>query len=124
MTVRKALITGIEQRGGDVDGAGFWNPDGNPERDHIRIEGINCTNEEFLDWFLATERGGSFCSDYPLGFIDLGSPVVIDSSIGAVIEVSFEEYFKSKIDTMVRAAKHQVHNIYIKAKRSQGILTD
>jgi hypothetical protein len=76
------------------DGCGT--PDSNPDRTNYFIEPINCTNAQFLDWFLETESGRDFCSDGEM-LIDIGGSTM-SLTIGDTLTVGFSEWFKAWLD--------------------------
>lgn len=102
-SVRQARITGVQKHEPCDDPNGFYI---GPERVDIQLEGINCTVEEFNDWFFKTEAGWDFCESEK-SIIDLGGSK-IDLTPGTVITVSFKDVLNTQIDEAARKAESEL----------------
>jgi hypothetical protein len=81
-----------------------------PERTDIQLEGVNCTLEEFYEWFLKTKTGEDFCiSDRSL--IDIGG-TSIDLAVGNLITVSFNDVLDELIEAGGRKAKYEISQLF------------
>lgn len=74
-----------------------------PERTDYKLEGINCTVSEFLDWFLVTKEGSHFCKT-STGISDIGGSS-LDLKGESILTVSYNLYLDSRIDQLVNSAK-------------------
>lgn len=80
-----------------------------PERTDIQLEGVNCTLEEFYEWFLKTKTGEDFCiSDRSL--IDIGG-TRLDLTVGNLISVSFIDVLDEIIEASARQAKYEISQL-------------
>lgn len=103
---RKARILDTENHYPCDEPAAFYL---GPERTDIQLEGVNCTIEEFYEWFLETKAGENFCtSDSSL--IDIGGSN-IDLSPGNVISVLFEDVLNKQIDENAHYAKSIIRDM-------------
>lgn len=81
--VKRATIISVTEKGSLEES-------NNPLRDYIQVRAQNCTIDEFMSLFLASEIGSNFLYGGVDTFIDLGSPGTIDLEVGTVIEVPFD----------------------------------
>ncbi len=88
MTSRVVKIIGSEQKGPQVSCGEYI--DTGPDREVYWLKGINCTVEEFIEWFFETPEGENFCSDQEV-LIDIGG-TGLDMSVGKTLTVTFDEY--------------------------------
>ena len=80
-----------------------------PERTDTQLEGVNCTIEEFYEWFLETKAGENFCTS-DTSLIDIGGSD-IDLSPGNVISVLFEDVLNKQIDENAHYAKSIIRDM-------------
>jgi len=111
-TVRKARVSRIEKLGYSIDGTGC--PDTNPDRHCVYIEPLNCSSEEFLEWFLDTQIGENYYQEDVNSFIDLSCNCT-DLAVGFQFEVSYSEFFEFKINRMCHFAKLNLKVIAVQA---------
>jgi len=104
MTTRTVIIKSSEEKGQSLDG-GFFG-DTSPDREEYEIEGVNCTPEEFIEWFLIMPEGQDFCSSGN-DLIDIGGSS-LGLSVGATLSVEFEEYFTTWLKKQTDWAINQV----------------
>lgn len=80
-----------------------------PERTDIALEGIDCTLNEFYEWFLKTEVGDDFCvSDEVL--IDIGGSR-LDLSPGNILLVSFQDVLNKQINDNAHYSKSLINDM-------------
>ena len=60
-----------------------------PGRTDVLLEGVNCTVEQFLDWFLETTDGQDFIR-IPGGMSDIGGSL-LETMEGSLLSVAFDE---------------------------------
>ena len=77
-----------------------------PDREDVLLEGVGCTVEEFLDWFMETEEGEKFCR-ISGGMTDIGGSK-LDLSEGALINVTWDEYFDRYLEKKAYRAKKEL----------------
>lgn len=111
MICRQAVIVSSESRGPSFDDDLLICSA--PDREVIEIEGLNCTTQEFIDWFLETDENGSFCAcDQAL--IDVGGSN-LDLSVGQVLSVTSDAYFEVWLDRKVRYAERAIDTLVRRA---------
>ncbi|HCE2641726.1 hypothetical protein [Vibrio chemaguriensis] len=111
MTTRKVIVLDSCEKGASTHC--FYSDillDTSPEHAQITLEGVNCTVQEFLDWFLIVERYHGrydFCCTESGELIDIGGSL-IDTNPGAVLEIDFNDYFNAWLDLKIEHAKREI----------------
>ena len=90
-----------------------------PDRNDIKLEGVNCTIEQFLCWFLETEEGENFCR-ITNGMTDIGGSG-LELKIGTILSVSFDEWFPRYLDFKVRIVKCEINKSYELMRKKYNI---
>ena len=122
-TVRKAKVIRNTEKGWHMDEDSFYlsNPDSNPEHYYITFLGINCTTEEFLEWFLVSDKSYGIA---PTGnkntVVDVGSHC-LELSVGSIVTVTYSEFFDSFLNNLANWALAQTFKDSLKAYSKLGI---
>lgn len=103
MSERIVRIISSEEKGPNVSCGDYY--DG-PDREEYALEGVNCTVDEFIEWFLETERGEDFCAGDKL--IDIGGSS-LDMTPGSLLSVTFDEYITGWSKRVKQFALNQIH---------------
>jgi hypothetical protein len=107
MTERQVRITGVQKIEPCDEPGSFYC---GPERTDIQLEAVNCTLEEFYEWFLKTKAGEDFCiSDRSL--IEIGG-TQLELTVGNLISVSFNDVFNEIIESSARKAKYEISQLF------------
>ncbi|ODM57035.1 hypothetical protein BC455_18255 [Vibrio harveyi] len=104
---------------GFVDEDGNYIIDTTPDSLEIFIEGTNCTNEEFLEWFLTIEEANNrfdLCATANNMLIDIGGSGM-DFTLGTKLTVEFDAYFNALIELRISQAKRAIDQIACNALR-------
>ncbi|USD58867.1 hypothetical protein J4N45_10030 [Vibrio sp. SCSIO 43140] len=94
----------------DIDEHGHSVFDTTPDHRVYRVVGVNCTTDEFAQWFCIVDTdneyviGGRACEEY----IDLGG-AVMPMRIGMRLEITFEQYFNAWLERRIMHANYQLN---------------
>lgn len=99
MSVRQARIVSITQQSDEFST--------NPDIDVVKLEPINCSEEEFFDWYVYLqtfdERFGN-CTTDSIIYVDEYCPF----KVGDVITLSFSDYLTRKIEIAAIRAQSEI----------------
>ncbi|MCG6391786.1 hypothetical protein [Vibrio fluvialis] len=131
-TARKAQVIETRDRGPSVNG--YSDDEGwpcfatMPDCEEIRLEGVNCTTEEFIEWFLIVEQSldrydfiGMAGEDNSL--LDIGGSS-IDCTVGAMLEITFDAYFDALLTVRINDANRVLEHQLMLAKRHLGLIKE
>lgn len=127
MTSRIAIVVSSTERGpsshDDMDEYGNTIIDTSPDHTAYTLEGVNCTAEEFLEWFDITDVNSEFAivGGASNKLLDLGGASTT-LHVGMRLEVSFEQFFDALIENRIRRANYQLDRLLKASKEKLGIL--
>lgn len=136
MTIRKAVVISNCDLGpsshDDIDEQGRMWLDTTPDRSNIKLRGMNCTTEQFIDWLLIVELSHDrfdLIRNYDGSLEDIGGSS-IDFSVGNILEISFEVYFNALVQVRVESAhrdldlklKQMTKTLGIELNKSNNVL--
>lgn len=90
-------------------------------RKDLKLEGINCSVEQFVSMFLDTKEGDNFCKITD-GITDIGGSR-LNLSEGQTLAVSYEDWIEFRLDRWERFAKSEIETMSAEAKYRLGILS-
>ncbi|EGQ9133381.1 hypothetical protein GA069_26735 [Vibrio parahaemolyticus] len=126
MTTRVAIVVSSSERGpsyrDNVDEEGRAIFDTSPDHVVYTLIGVNCTAEEFTDWFRVTDIDRCFIvgGETSNQLFDLGGGD-IQLTVGMRLEVTFESYFDALIEEKIEYANRSIENMIRRAKVTQGL---
>ncbi|MEI8659225.1 hypothetical protein [Vibrio sp. Hal054] len=130
-TERQARVIGARDRGpsenGCCDDDGWPCVDTTPDCEEIRFEGVNCTTEEFIEWFLMVEQSQDRYDFIGMAgegdsLLDIGGST-IDCTVGTVLEVTFDAYFDALLTVRINDANRALDQQLFLAKKHLGLIS-
>lgn len=114
---RTARITSKTDKGFSINNLGTI--DSNPDRTSYELEALNCSNYEFLDWFLLMDSSDGFCTD-GIRLIDLGN-TTSNLTTGSVITVTYQEIIEAWLNNKAVSAKADIAKHALAVRERLGI---
>jgi len=118
MTIRTVRIISSVDKGMSQD-CGL-SIDCTPDRTVYKLEGVDCTVEEFLEWFLDSAEGEAFCATACGTLIDIGGSS-INTELGSEISIDYNTYFNYWLKRSLAWLERQVDIDTRKAYERLGI---
>lgn len=123
MTSRIVSVVSIDDCGQGWDDVSVF--DITPDHRVYHLKGVNCSTEEFAEWFSIVDSdyefivGGTACEE----LIDLGGATT-KLCIGMLLEITFEQYFNARLELEIHRANQQLNSYIANAADRLGLVVD